>query len=359
MGFIATDETEVADKSAVAIREDMTRVESALTEFDKVSAGLADISARFPADLVYDVTTSKGMVEAIAHRAAWREPRLAVERLRKQAKAPVLALGKNIDARAAWLTEQLLIGEVPIDEQIKAEERRKEAEKQARIAAEFGRVQAIQDAIGEIHMDVMAASSKPSAAIAAAIEALRARTLDAATFQELVGQAEAARTAGLAKLEVALKAKLHDEAEAKRLADERAELAALRAAAAEQKKKDDAAAAVEQARVAEEQRVERERMAREQAEINRQRAELQEASRKAQEAQQPVETKDGATVNLQAAWAPPADKPAMSKPADTPKVDPWETFRTSDDYAQALQLTAGGDVDGALFAAFSAGLLAA
>ena len=41
--------------------------------------------------------------------------------------------------------------------------RRKEAIKQAKIEAEFGRVQAIQDAIAEIHMDAAIASSKASA----------------------------------------------------------------------------------------------------------------------------------------------------------------------------------------------------
>lgn len=243
-----------ADKTALAVRNDIAQVESAMSEFDKISAGLDALAERYPTDLVYDVTTGKGMVDAVAHRAAWREPRLTVERLRKQAKAPVLALGKSIDARAAWLTEQLLIGETPIDQQIKAEEARKEAIKQAKIAAEFGRVQAIQDAIAEIHMDAMVAAGKSAAVIAEALESMRSRILDPLVFQELLSQAEAARVAAVAKMDLAHKAALHTEAQAAQLAEERAELARLRAEAAERRVKEEA-----------EQRAARERIAAEQA----------------------------------------------------------------------------------------------
>lgn len=267
MGFIATDEREtVADNSALAIRKNIAQVETALSEFDKISAGLADLAARYPADLVYDVTTGKGMADAIAHRAAWRDPRINVEKFRKTAKAPVLALGKDIDARAAWLTEQLLLGEAPIDEQIKAEERRKEDAKQAKIAAEFGRVQAIQDAISEIAMDAMVTAGKSSAYIAERIAALRVETLNPATFQEMMPQAVAAQNAAIVKLELAYKAKLHDEAEAEKRAAERAELEELRKAAAAQKAKDAAAAAeaarIERERIAAEQHAAREAQAR-------------------------------------------------------------------------------------------------
>ena len=252
------------EKSNADIRQNLVKVESALTEFESVNAGLAALAERYPVDAVIDVTTGKGMVEAVAHRAAWRDPRLAVERIRKQAKAPVIALGKDIDARAAWITEQLLIGEVPMDRQIKAEEARKEAIKQERINAEFGRVSAIQEAIAEIGMVAMAAAGKSSAHIAELIESQRAEVLSLGVFQEMLPQAQAAQNACLVKLDLLHKAALHTESEAAKLAAERAELEALRKAAAEQKAKDDAAAKVEQERVAAEH-VERQRVMNEQA----------------------------------------------------------------------------------------------
>lgn len=237
-----------ADQAAVAIRENMTRVENALSEFDKVSAGLAALEARFPPDLVYDVSTTKGMQEAIAHRAAWRDPRITVEKLRTAAKAPVLALGKDIDARARWLTEKLREGETPVDEQIKAEEARKAKAKADREAAEFGRVMAMQEAVGEIAMSAMV-NGMPSAKISDRLEALRHETLDPKVYQEMMPQAEAARTAALAKLEQALKAAQWDEAEAARKA---AEAEAARVA--------QVAADAERARISAEQAAEAKRL---------------------------------------------------------------------------------------------------
>ena len=141
-----------AERAALSIRRSIASVEMSLTEFEKISAGLAALRTEHPIDLVFDVSTTKGMAEAIAHRAAWRDPRITVEKFRKAAKAPVLTLGKDIDARAAWLTDQLLLGETPAHEQIKAEEARKAQEKADREAAEFGRVLAIQEAIAEFGM---------------------------------------------------------------------------------------------------------------------------------------------------------------------------------------------------------------
>ena len=243
------DIEQAADPTTIAIR----KIESALAEFDAIKAGLAELSARYPADVVYDVSTTKGMSEAIAHRAAWRDPRILVEKYRKLAKAPVLTLGKDIDARAVWITEQLLVGETPADEQIKVEERRKDDEKQARINAEFGRVQAIHEAIAEIHMRAMAVSTKSSGIIAAELEMMRVVGFDPLAFQELIEQAKQAHASAIAKLEVAFKAKLYSEGEATKLAAERAELNELRAQQAAQKAKDDAAAA--QARAAEDARL--------------------------------------------------------------------------------------------------------
>lgn len=297
-------------KTNLEIRENITQVESALTEFEKVSAGLAALAERFPVDLVYDVTTGKGMVEAVAHRAAWREPRLAVERLRKQAKAPVLTLGKDIDARAAWLTEQLLIGERPIDQLIKAEESRKEAIKQARIDAEIDRTMKIQEAIAGINMVAMGAAGRSSADIAQAVADLTEATPTEAVFQEMLPQALAARTATLAKLDMAHKAALHTEAEATKLAAERAELAALRAAAAklaaeavEQKAKADAAERIDRQRIANEQ-TERQRVMDEQAATLA--AQQAEAARALADQQMEI---DRQRAELEALRTPPAGEP--------------------------------------------------
>jgi hypothetical protein len=239
------DITKSGSATALSIRKNLDQVESALSEFDRVSAGLADLAERFPADLVFDVRSTKGMAEAIAHRAAWRDPRISVEKFRKLAKAPVLALGKDIDARASWLTERLLEGETPVDEQIKAEERRKEDERQAKIAKEFARVEAIQAAIGDIHMLAMGMTNKSSSAIESARLELEALQIDPLIFQECIDQARVAKTSALEKLGVMHRAALHAEAQAAKLAADREELEALRKLAAETRAREDAARAAQ------------------------------------------------------------------------------------------------------------------
>jgi hypothetical protein len=204
-------------------RGDLAMVGASMTEFDKVSAGLAELNARFPVDAVYDVSTTKGMADAVVHRAAWRDPRIGVEKLRKAAKAPVTQLGKSIDERARWLTEQLLLGEEPIDQLIKTEEARKEAAKQAKIDAETARVVGIQEALADIHLTCAAAIGKPSAVIQLALNDMMGRFIDAAVYQEMTAQANAAKAASVDRLTMALKAALHDEAQA--LADAQAKAA--------------------------------------------------------------------------------------------------------------------------------------
>lgn len=229
------------DNGALAIRNSIAQVESALSELDKVSAGLADLAERHPVDLVFDVTSAKGMREAVAHRAAWRDPRLATERARKAAKAPILALGRDIDARAAWITEQLLLGEEPVDAQIKLEQERQETIRREEALKESARITAIQEALADIHMEAMSVIGKHSSIIEAKMDEMASRALEPAVFQESMGQAAAAMKSAIEKLTMAHAAAKHNEAEAALVAAERAELEQLRAAAKAQQEKDEAA----------------------------------------------------------------------------------------------------------------------
>lgn len=244
------------DRNALAISADLDRVKTALNEFDRVSAGLAELESNFPKDVVYAVDTTKGYKDAIEHRAAWRDPRILVEKSRKMAKAPILTLGKSIDARAAWLTEKLEEGEKPVDHQIRAEDARREEVKQARINAEAGRIIAIQEAMAEIGQNVLIACGKTSSEVRALSVLMHETRPDPEIFQEMIGQAKEAWTAAIAKLETALKAKLWDEAEHMRLAEARA--------AEDERRKQAAAAAesqrIEQARIAAEQAIEAQRL---------------------------------------------------------------------------------------------------
>lgn len=185
--------------TALTARTDLAKVETALAEFEKIEAGLAALNQKYTG-VVFDVKTTAGMKDAIAARAEIREPRYATEHARKAGKAPVIAIGKNIEEKAAWITAELLKIEDPIDAQIKAEETRKEAEKAARELAErerreriLARIQEIKDAGDKFTVRA------GSAVLALHLEEARATEIDD-TFAEFKPDAEAAKVRAVAKL---------------------------------------------------------------------------------------------------------------------------------------------------------------
>lgn len=268
----------------------IAEVQTAVAEFDKVAAGIAELKKLY-GGVVYDVKVPKEMEAAKAARAAVREPRYEVERLRKAAKAPILKLGKDLDGRAEKITEELLAIEEPIDQQIKLEEQRKDREKQAKIEAEQKRVAAIQERIAEIRgvIEVCTRYNCAATLIAEHASDIERIVIDE-SFEEFRQQAEDAKTSTLAKLREAHAAALSREEEARKAAEAQAELAKLRAEVAareakeraereerdrqERLKREAEEKAAREAREAAEKAA-REKLAAEQAEIARQQKEAQ------------------------------------------------------------------------------------
>jgi hypothetical protein len=236
----------------------IVEVQTAVAEFDKVAAGIAVLKEKY-GSVVYDVGISKGMEAAKEARAAIREPRYEIERVRKDAKAPILKLGKELDGRAKQITDELLAIESPIDEQIKSEEARKEREKQAKIEAELKRVADLQERVAELRGNKMLSSLSPPELIAEHISDLERLEVDG-SFQEYEQQAIEAKASGLSRLRDMHAAAVARVAEQERIKAERAELEKLRA---EQKKRD----------------AEDARLANERAELERRQAALAEASK--------------------------------------------------------------------------------
>jgi hypothetical protein len=171
---------------------ELVAVQTAVAEFDKVGAGIAELEKKYKG-VVYDVSTTAGLDAAKEARLQIRAPRFAIENLRKAAKAPILKLGKDLDARAAEITEKILAIEIPIDKQIKTEEDRKEAEKQARIAAELKRVTEIRTRIDTIRAWPTHYAGRASALVEQAVRVAREYVIDT-TFAEFAE--EATRTLG-------------------------------------------------------------------------------------------------------------------------------------------------------------------
>lgn len=300
---------------------------TAIAEYNATAAALDELRSRLYG-VAYDVSTGKGMDVAKRDRAEVRDLRVALEKKRVELKAPALERSRLIDAEAKRITADLLELETPIDEQIKAEEQRKEREKQDRINAEFGRVQAIQEAIAAISMQSMA-SHLPSVAIAARIELMKSEELSPAVFQEMIEQAKAAQRAAIDKLELTHKAKQHEEAEAAKLAAERAELEHLRAQAAEQKRKDEAAAA--EARKAEDARLAAERAA---AAAEQKRLDSESAAARAEADRIAAEARREAQAKHEAAMAEQRESIAAAQQAEADKRSKAEAKRLKSEAAE-------------------------
>lgn len=198
-------------------------ISGALREFNRTDSGIAELEMLY-AGVIYDVRTPEGMRAAKKARKKVRDPRYVVERLRKEAKAPILELGRRLDSTAKALTARLVAIEEPIDAQIKAEERRVEAERrreQERVEGHRRRLDAI-----ESHAPALLRSpdGPEPGQVQAAI--LKVERIGPAEFEEFEAEAAEARDRALRELNGILET-------ARRREQERAELERLRKAEAE------------------------------------------------------------------------------------------------------------------------------
>jgi colicin import membrane protein len=223
-------------------------ISKALVDIDMVSMGLGDLRKQY-GGVIFEVSTFAGLEKARAARQILRAPRYEVERIRKEAKKPILDIGRKLDSEAARITKALLEIEGPIDEQIKTEESRKERERVAKIEAEQRRVSTLQERVTELRGNRSLSASSGAALIAEHIEDMEKISVDA-SFEEFQQQAEDTKAAGLAWLRDLHGAAVAHEAEQVRIRTEREELARLR-------KAEDERQASERARIAQEERAAR------------------------------------------------------------------------------------------------------
>ncbi len=238
---IVTDTLEILDPATTEV-----------AEYRATEAGLVALRERL-AGKTYDLTTTAGDAEARADRRELVTMRTGIERIRKDAKAPLLAQAKLLDNEAARITEAILEVENPIDDQIKADEQRRAAEKKAKAEAEARRAAAIEALFREMREIARQAAGKGSVVIKAKIDALEAFEIDE-RFGERYGEAEAECGALLGDLRDALLAAEDREEEARRLAAERQAIEAEKARmAAEEAQRQQRIAAEEAERRAKQQ----------------------------------------------------------------------------------------------------------
>lgn len=343
------DETEVIDAPATA-PADPKPATSAVAEYSATEAGLAALRARL-AGVAYDLSTGKGMDIAKADRAELRTLRTSLEAKRNDLKAPIIERGKLLDKEAKRITAAIEALETPIDEQIKAAEKRKEEERKAREAAERKRVTDIHANIAQItSYVVLAGECRTAAKVQALIDKVNAVEISAAVFQEFEPEAAVAKAEALQRMGAIHQAKADEEAERARvaaeqeaarvrLAEERAELDRQRAAQAQADKE-----------AADKRAAENKRLADERALLEQQRADL-ERLRKATEVpapvpiSEPVDTFEQEREALAEAIgaALPQDRGATNVPAMTHSNGaPMFSTNTFKDNGEPIMLDANG-----------------
>ena len=264
-------ELSVAERAVRAMSK--AESEARLTELAESSKPLVAISSNVEREAVHEA------------RMNLKDIRVRIEKVGKAAREDATAYSKAIIAE-----EKRLIGLIePEETRLAAIQKewddRKERERQERIAAEQRRVETIQQRIVELRGNQMLSPSSGSVLIAQHIADLEAISVDD-SFAEFRPQAEDAKTAALARFGAIHRAALDHEAEQQRIADERAELARLRQEAAERERlakeaqaKADAEARAERDRLAAEARAKAEAEAAKVAEENRRQRELIEKER--------------------------------------------------------------------------------
>ncbi|WP_257829269.1 hypothetical protein [Burkholderia glumae] len=254
-----TTELTVVERAAVSLQS--TEREIALRELVAKSTDLVEIKNAAAREQVHGA--------AMALRTA----RTDIEKAGKAARDDANAFSKAVIAeekRLVAITEpeekRLLALRQAWDDEI-------EAKKEAKRQAEALRVAAIRERIDVIRALAARMVGRPSFAVAVEIEALEVLDISLDRFQELTGEAEAARGATLDKLRELHAAALAHEAEEARLAAERDALKRERAALAEQQRQE------------QEARAEQER-------IDRERREAEEAARRAQQEREDAERRE-------------------------------------------------------------------
>lgn len=163
-----------------------------IVEYSKTEAALADLRTKY-AGVVFDLKTTKGDKEARAARLELVTLRTSLEKKREEFKAPALAFGNKIDAEAKRVKAEIVKLETFIDQQIKADEDRRAAEKAEKDRIEALRVQGLQDRIAVIRGFVAKCQGISAERIAKGIELVSKIDTGADVFFEFQGQALAAQ----------------------------------------------------------------------------------------------------------------------------------------------------------------------
>jgi hypothetical protein len=287
--------------------------DTVVVQYSKTEAALSDLRGKYKG-VAYDLTTTKGDKEARAARLELITLRTSLEKKRKEFKAPALEFGKKIDSEAARITIEILELENPIDQQIKADEFRRAAEKAERDRIEAARVQALRDKIAAIWALVDKCHGISAERIAKGIAQVEQIDTSPVVFAEYSNDAERTRAETLKAMRGMHEKAIEREAESARVEAQRVENERV---AAENKAKADALTAQQAAidKAAADLKAAQDAAAKEQEERDRQEREKVAAEQTAFEKQEQEEIERLAKLNSTLIVAAPAAAPVISEPS--------------------------------------------
>lgn len=191
MSAVLDSTTPAANDAPVTLPAVVTLREAALARYTPTEIQLQALALKYR-DVVYDVSTSKGLGEAKAARYELRESgRFVVQRVRDAAKDELNALKGTVDEEAARLIAITRPIEDAIDALIEARENHLKAEKAERERIEALRVETHKANLAIIRSYTPQAHGKSHAEIEGALTTLRElyAGFDAAAWQEFAEEA--------------------------------------------------------------------------------------------------------------------------------------------------------------------------
>lgn len=275
------------------------------------------------AKLVVDCSTSEGLANAKEVRVDIRDVRYALANTTKTALVPYQQKVKEAQARVNQVKEfgealkdRVLAIEAPIDEAIKAEEKRAADAKAERERIEAERVEAIRAKITRFSSVAAAYASRSASDVASVLQNVKESVILPEEYAEFEAEGTIARDNAIEQLETLHRSAVEREEAAAKLAAQQKELDELR----EKQRIADENAEKERQRIAAE---DRQRIADQQAELNRQREQLQrdQDAQRLKDEQNQRDQEELARLRAQAAApTPAADAIAASAVADVAPV---------------------------------------
>ena len=259
-------------------------------------------------NLVVDCSTSEGLANAKEVRVDIRDVRYALANTTKTALVPYQQKVKEAQARVnqvkefgEMLKDRVLAIETPVDEAIKAEEKRVADAKAERERVEAERVEAIRAKITRFSSVAAAYASRSAADIATVLESVKVSVILPEEYAEFEAEGTIARDNAIEQLETLHRAAVEREEAAAKLLAQQKELDELR----EKQRIADAEAEELRKQRAEEDRL---RLKKQQDELDQQRRDMeaQQRQQREREAQYQRDQEELARLRAQATAPTPA-----------------------------------------------------